>query len=153
MTTMTANEDIRFYDTCSLLLAGESLFDKEEHFIISSITFQELEKIKTSNFKDSDIKYAARLLLRLFEQYPNHYEVVIHQSFYEEPFKQKGIEINDDIKILSDALWYNNNDYTDRIIFVTNDLNLKHIASLYFGSEMIESVKEEPDNYKGFIEI
>lgn len=150
---MTTDQDVRFYDTCSLLLASENLFDKEEHFIISSVTFQELEKIKTSNFKDSDIKYAARLLLRLFEQHPNHYEVVIHQSFYEEPFKQKGIEISDDIKILSDAFWCNNNDYTDRIIFVTNDLNLKHIANLYFGNGMIESIEEEPDNYKGFGEV
>ena len=54
--------DIKFYDTCSLLLAGESLFDKEEQFVISSITFKELEHIKTASNKDTDVKYSARLL-------------------------------------------------------------------------------------------
>ena len=40
------NKDIRFYDTCSLLIGGESLFNNDEKFIVSSITFQELERIK-----------------------------------------------------------------------------------------------------------
>lgn len=38
----------RFYDTCSLLLRAENLFDNNEHFAISSITLEELENIKTS---------------------------------------------------------------------------------------------------------
>ena len=70
------NKDIRFYDTCSLLICGEGLFNNDEKFIVSSITFQELERIKTANNKDSDIKYSARLLLHLFETHPDMYEVV-----------------------------------------------------------------------------
>ena len=35
----------RFYDTCSLILKGEAAF--QEHFIISSITLEELEKLKS----------------------------------------------------------------------------------------------------------
>lgn len=30
--------DIKFYDTSSLLLAGENLFEKKEKFLISSVT-------------------------------------------------------------------------------------------------------------------
>lgn len=57
--------DIRFYDTSSLLMARESLFNTQDRFVISSITFKELEYIKTANNKDPETKYAARLLLRV----------------------------------------------------------------------------------------
>ena len=75
---LAISPDIKFYDTCSLLLAGERLFEQEEKFLVSSITFSELEHIKTSMNKDLDTKYSARLLLRLFEQYPDSYTIVIH---------------------------------------------------------------------------
>ena len=42
---MIINPDIRFYDTCSLLLKVDTLFDSEEPFVISSITLEELENI------------------------------------------------------------------------------------------------------------
>ena len=99
------NKDIRFYDTCSLLICGEGLFNNDEKFIVSSITFQELERIKTANNKDSDIKYSARLLLHLFETHPDMYEVVIHQTDFEEVVKLDTKYISEwsfmlDIKIL-----------------------------------------------------
>lgn len=150
---MTTNKDIRFYDTCSLLDAGEKIFDKEEHFLISSVTFQELERIKTANSKDADIKYTARLLLRLLAEHPDCYEMVIHKTEYEEPFKQYGVDITDDIRILSDAYFCNNCGYIDRVIFVTNDISLKHIALMFFGDQMIESIQEDPDDYMGYKEV
>ena len=39
---------IKFYDTSSLLLKVDSLFEEEEKFVISSITLEELENIKKS---------------------------------------------------------------------------------------------------------
>jgi predicted ribonuclease YlaK len=147
------NKDIRFYDTCSLLICGEGLFNNDEKFIVSSITFQELERIKTANNKDSDIKYSARLLLHLFETHPDMYEVVIHQTDFEDYIKEMCLDVTDDTRILSDAIWYNNNKRVDEVIFVTNDLSLKHIANLFFGSDMIESIPEETDNYSGYKEI
>lgn len=45
---------IKFYDTNSILIKGEALF--EEEFIISSISFEELENIKTSYYKDEYTK-------------------------------------------------------------------------------------------------
>jgi hypothetical protein len=62
-----SKSDVRFYDTCSLLIAGESLFEKEEKFLVSSISFNELEHIKTAANKDQEVKYSARLLLHLFD--------------------------------------------------------------------------------------
>ncbi len=42
--------NIKFYDTCSLLLGLDDIFN--EPFVISSITLEELEHIKTSAHKD-----------------------------------------------------------------------------------------------------
>lgn len=49
----------KIYDTNTLLLLGESVFSFT-HFLVSSITFNELERIKTANNKDNEIKYKAR---------------------------------------------------------------------------------------------
>ena len=128
------SNEIRFYDTCSLLNAGESVFDKEEKFVVSSITFKELERIKTASNKDLDVKYSARLLLHLFEEHPDMYDVVVHRLEYEEAIKEQSLDITDDTRILSDAFWYNNKVRVDETVFVTNDLSLKTIANLFFGS-------------------
>ena len=64
--------NIKFYDTSSLLLKADSIFNNEEFFLISSITLHELEYIKNASNKDPDIKYAARHLLNeLDKQFPN----------------------------------------------------------------------------------
>lgn len=143
----------RFYDTCSLLLAGESIFgENAPKFKVSSVTFKELERIKTAANKDADIKYSARLLLHLFDTFPNQYEVIIHKKEYEDRITDASIEITDDTRILSDAMWINANG-NEHIVFVTNDLSLKHIAKIFFLEEDIESVEEEVDAYTGYKEI
>lgn len=144
---MTNNLDIRFYDTCSLLLAGESLFESNEKFLLSSITIQELKRIKDSVNKDADTKYSARLALKLLDENPDKYEIIWHTDVNRDDFP---MHIDDDIRILSDAYVTNNTEYIDRVIFVTNDISLKTIANHYFGDGMIESVVEETDDYKGF---
>ena len=150
---MTIAKSIKFYDTCSLLLAGEALFEQEEKFVISSITFKELERIKTATNKDPDTKYTARLLLHLFDNYPNKYDVVIHKTEYETDILSKSLDLNDDTRILSDAIYYDRAIRPDEVVFVTNDLSLKHIANLFFGKDSIESIPEETDNYVGYTEI
>lgn len=153
---MMMNKDLRFptdryfYDTCSLIVAGESLFETNEPFLISSITLKELERIKTASNKDIDVKYSARLLLHNFEQYPDKYEVIPHKVDYEKRITNMGFDLTDDTRILSDALHC---DEQDDIVFVTNDLSLKHIAGCFFGDGMIESIPEEIDNYTGYIEV
>lgn len=54
--------DYKFYDTSSLLLKADNLFETDEKFAISSITLSELENIKTSSHKDQEVKCAARHL-------------------------------------------------------------------------------------------
>ena len=56
-----------FYDTCALLNMGESAFD--ENFFISVYTLGELESIKTSRTKDESVRYRARRMAKLLDEY------------------------------------------------------------------------------------
>ena len=67
---------VKFYDTSSLLKIGDKLFD-EGRFVISSITLDELENIKTSSNKDADVKYSARKLLREMDEHMNDFDIVM----------------------------------------------------------------------------
>jgi hypothetical protein len=66
---------IKFYDTSSLLLKVDSLFEEKERFAISSITLEELEHIKTAANKDADIKYAARKLTHILDNHMGDYNI------------------------------------------------------------------------------
>jgi predicted ribonuclease YlaK len=148
------NNTYNFYDTCSLLIKANTLFEEEENVVISSVTLQELEEIKTNRNKTPDIKFAARKLLHTFELNPKRYEVVIFREDMLAPFHEKALEVNNDIRILSCAYWYDNNVHPDCVKFITNDLALKHIASLFFGSDSIGSIdKDIDDEYCGFVDI
>ena len=150
---MKPTADIEFYDTSSLLLIGEKLFENKRKFIISSITLQELENIKNSSNKSPEIKYGARLILKLLNENPDKYDVVAHKESREAIISNAGFAIDNDTKILSDVIWYNNIVAIDRVIFVTNDLSLKVIANHFLGDKMIKSVAEEEDSYTGYMDL
>ena len=144
----------KFYDTCSLLLKIDTLLDETDPIVISSVTLNELENIKTSNNKDADIKYAARRLLHLLAEHPEAYEVHIFNINMLEPINEHGLAITDDTKILATAIDYDRTQHPDETIFVTNDLALFNIANLFFGTDSIERVNEiETDDYDGYIEV
>lgn len=143
---------MKFYDTCSLLKKVENLFD-EETFVISSITIQELEKIKVSNNKDPDIKFIARKLLHLLEENEDKYIIHIFTSDMLELLDNYNLSASDDIKILATALDFKSSAKID-LIFVTDDLVLKNIAKLFFKKDCIQSIGNSyDDKYKGYKEI
>ena len=142
--------NIKFYDTSSLLLKIDTLFEENEYFCISSITLHELEYIKNSFNKDPDIKYSARQLLNELEKHYGEYNIVLYKDEYSKYIKQ--YELNNDLKILACAYEYSKNRPVDNIIFITNDLCLKHIAHIYFGDK-VSSVVDEKDTYKGYKEV
>ena len=137
----------KFYDTSSLLAIGEAAF--KECFAISSITLKELERIKTASNKDPDIKYAARQLLRLFND-EDCYTICIHTLDIEDPIREANIDITDDTRILSDAISFNSK---IPIVFITNDLSLKAIASLFLPNSQISSLTLDDDEYLGYQDI
>ena len=144
---------MKFYDTCSLLKKVDNPFD-EGTFLISSITLNELEVIKTSNSKDPDIKFAARKILHLLDEHPEVYDVVIFTTNMLDAFEQKCLDITNDVRILASAWSYDQQHPEEEIIFVTNDLALKNIAGLFFEKERIQSVAENfSDSYSGYADI
>ena len=138
--------DYKFYDTCALLDKGVDAF--QEKVVISSITLQELENIKTSNRKDETTKFAARQILHALNEH--EHEVHIFKPHMLDKFAD--FEETNDIKILATAFDYDYNVHPDETIFVTNDLALKAIANLYFGEDSIQSVGENLDEYTGYQE-
>lgn len=138
----------KFYDTCSLLNCISDLVDKEEHFVISSITLEELENIKTSIKKDADTKFKARKTTRLLENYP-HYEVQIYNTLMDETILFHNLCLNNDSKILVCADTYQKKSQ-EEIIFVTDDLNLNLLAQTIFKFKTSKSLKGEV--YNGYVE-
>lgn len=145
----------KFYDTCSLLLAGARIFNnKNEKPVISSITIQELEDIKSSNRKDEKIKYLARQVVRSLTEHKGEYDLHIFETYMLDPIYGKGdFDVNNDLRILATAFDYDYYKHPDETVFVTNDLVLKHIANMFFGEDSIESVEEEQEDYSGYKEI
>lgn len=144
-----------FYDTSSLLILRDKLFGDDYHkFAISSITLQELESIKVSEKKDSEIKFMARKLLSLLNEHFNDFDLIIYKPEMLNPIKEKSLEINNDMKILACAIYYDCYFHPDETIFVTNDTNLRAFANLFFGEDSIEMVGYvKEDKYKGYIDV
>ena len=137
-----------FYDTCALLEAQQTIFENEEDkVLISNITINELEDIKTSSRKDEETKYAARRLLHLLNKNEDKYEVVIYQSHWDETLTHKNMPINNDSKIIISAYFYE-----EPVTFVTSDLACKTIAkSIGLNTQFL--LDEEEDDYTGYKEV
>lgn len=142
--------DYKFYDTSSLLLKADSLFETDEKFAISSITLSELESIKTSSHKDQEVKCAARHLLKELDK--GGYDIIIYKPEFDWPINEMGLELNNDAKILACGLEYDRL-HPQEVQFVTNDLALKTIARLFFGDKVISVIEDQADDYTGYIDV
>lgn len=139
------------YDTCSLLEQAGHLFDSDEFtLVISSITLEELENIKTSSNKDPDVKYAARKVLTDMDEHYGAFEIVLYNDSYGDMMMRDGISLSNDAKIIACARHFAAKHPQDEVIFVTNDLICRHIASMYF---ITEKVIEEDYDYDGYKEV
>ena len=147
----TIKENVYFYDTNAVLELQNKIFD--QHFYISSVTLEELEKIKTSSRHDETVKYKARKILHLLDEYTDKYDVVMYQNVIGDIINEKLIEITPDSKIVACCSFIQNLIPCDQqLVFCTNDIACKMIASKIFGLH-VESVGENKlDEYKGFIE-
>lgn len=142
---------IKFYDT-SALLSKEKFDPENELYVISIITLQELENIKSSATSDEELKYRARRFIRYFEEHPDDFQV--HME-YDEKLK------SNDEKILSGAynysLQHRNEESIKRYwsyVFVTNDLAMKCLAK-YKWLKQVPVISEIPevDLYTGYKDV
>lgn len=138
-----------FYDTCSLLNELHGAFDNK--FLISSITLKELENIKTSAYKDPDVKFRARKLIHLLAENEDKYEVI---PFVWEDLLDcyETLSDNNDSRIILTALMISQERPEDNIIFYTQDLCCYHIAKSVSGNDLeVKYLKENIDSeYTGF---
>lgn len=142
----------KFYDTCSLLVKASYLTEKDfSNMIISSITLDELENIKTSFHKDAEVKFSARKVLGLLDKYYGTYTIITYYENYLKGILSDFTETND-IKIISCALQWQKLYPTDELIFITNDISCKNIAHLA-GLKKVEAVNEEDFDYDGYQEV
>ena len=115
-----------FYDTCALLNELHKAFETNIPFVISNITLKELEQIKTSNFKDSEIKFRARRLIHLLDANEDKYEVVDYCKAWDNELQNYEIlSDNNDSKIIFSAI---KKSQDNPIIFVTEDICCKRLA-------------------------
>ena len=143
----------KFYDTCSLLVkAGYLTKEDFETMIISSSTLDELENIKSSFHKDAEVKFAARKVLGLLDQYYGTYTIMTYYNDYIQKNILSDFTETNDVKIISCALQWQRCYPKDELIFVTNDISCKNIAHLA-GLKNVESVNEEEFDYDGYQEV
>ena len=144
----------KFYDTCSLLLKASHLWDEDSTMVISSITLEELEHIKTAANKDPDVKFAARKVVHELDEHYGEYKVVLWNLGLMEMLTEAQLPITEDSKIITCAKWFQEQLHPeeDEIVFVTNDLCCKHIARSHLNMP-IESFIEEAYEYDGYKEV
>lgn len=140
---------INFYDTSSLLLKVDSLFEENVPFAISSITLDELENIKTSSNKDQEVKYAARKLLHMMDENIEKVNIVIYKEKMLAPILDADLSVTNDSKILACAIDYAKG---EKVCFYTNDLALKTIARIFF-EDVLSINEEKEDDYTGFLDV
>ena len=143
----------KFYDTCSLLLKADHLWDEGITMVISSITLEELENIKTSANKDPDIKFAARKIVKELNDHFGEYCVQIWSNDLMEDLTNSHLPLNNDSKIIICAQNYLSLiEPEDEFSFVTNDICCKQLAHLVLNCPL-ESYEEEKYDYDGYEEI
>ena len=144
----------KFYDTCSLILKANHLWDdKDSIMVISTITLEELEHIKTSANKDPDIKFSARKVVFELDQHYGEYKVIIWNNTMLDLMGSHQLPLTEDNKIIACAEWFQKQlGQDDEMVFVTNDLCCKHIARSILHIP-VESFIEENYDYDGYKEV
>lgn len=141
---------MKFYDTNALLELQEEVL--AEPFVISSVTLEELESIKTNKNKTEETRYKARKIVHILDENRDKYDVIIYTDSTSQILNRYAIEVTNDSKICACAKEWKklNSSRDDDIIFVTNDLCCRLIAEEIFGLKVVKAVSSNMDMYKGY---
>ena len=142
-----------FLDTNALLNLGEGAF--KERFVISQKTLEEIENIKTSSHKDGEIKYKARRVAHLLDEYDDKYTVIAYCEEIKSIVSSYYLDETPDNIILASACYYNKE--INPVLVCTDDLNCKFISRNIFhlttkGTNEINLVKNIGE-YIGYKDI
>lgn len=148
-------ETTYFYDTCALLNVGGEAF--KHPFIVSPVTLEELDHIKTSANKDEITKELQRNVSRLLKQNKGKYQVVSPtlyddiNSIREEFHVQ---ETNDNL-IIASVVYVIRTHMAENIVFCTDDINANLIASTVFDIPTVgsDAILGELEDYTGYKDV
>ena len=143
---------MKFLDTNVLLEDFERY--TSEPFLISSVTLQELENIKTNRNKTEDIRAAARKAIRWLAENHEKYEVIQYCDAVYDQLSEWGCAWCDDIpdyRICGTAYLAQKVKY-ENVVFVTHDLSCRNIAANIFGLN-VEWFDGHDEIYKGYKKI
>lgn len=131
------------------------MVDKEELVLLSSVTLQELEDIKTSGKKSEEVRYQARQAVRWLEENPIKYRVIMYDiaAIKEQTAMYHGLEDTNDIRILTCAAYAWKFCGYENLMFVSNDILARLIAKKYFELPAEPAVTTPADNYSGYKEV
>lgn len=139
-----------FYDTCSLLNNYTAIFKNisSSPFVMSNITFKELEEIKESKHKDDDVKFKARRVCQLLNFYYGKYVIVNYNKDWDELYLNSNPILldNNDSRIVISAYVYS---FKQDIIFMGDDINCNNIART-LGLSTKTFISKEDNNYTGY---
>ena len=142
-----------FYDTCSLLDDYQKVFKDiiDNPFVISNITFTELEQIKDSRHKDDDIKYKARQVSNLLCSSYGKYKIVNYNKDWDETYLHTNPILldNNDSRILISAYVYQNEN--PDVIFTTKDISCYNLAKAIGVTVLQQSSTIKTDSYCGYV--
>ena len=141
-----------FLDTNALLNLGENAF--KERFIIAQKTLEEIENIKISSNKDSEIKYKARNIARLLDINERGYDIIAYSPEIKKIIDDHFLSETPDNIILASAYYYNLN---EPVLVCSDDLNCKFISRNIFGltTKGINEINlvKNLDEYKGYKDV
>ena len=132
----------KFYDTSSVLEGYSDL----HNVIISSITLEELENIKTSRNKDEEIKFKARKAVR------NIIKHGVEVLFYNDYCIDNDIYTTNDEMIIATCANYAKG-VLEEVVFYSEDLLCRLIAERKFKLKVAALEETEKQFYKGYILI
>lgn len=138
---------ISFLDTSSLLEMTQQQY-RDHYVVISTTVLSELEELKNHPVTG----YKARRAIKYIQDNPPE-DIWIFNNSMLQPIIEKDLPINNDMKILAAAIDYERTEQPDNVQFYTNDISLKNIANLFFGSADIKSIQQPQDDYKGYKEV
>ena len=140
-----------FYDTCSLLNNYTVIFKDiaSSPFVMSNISLIELEEIKTSKFKDDDIKFKAKKVSQLLNFYYGQYTIVNYEKDWDSVYIEPNPILldNNDSKIVVCAYHYAET-HPDTT-FVTDDVNCNNI-SRSLGLSTNNLINKREQSYTGY---
>lgn len=120
----------------------------KEKFYISDETLREIENIKTSSRKDSEVKYKARRVARLLDQNHDQYSVVNYNFEMEEQLLKFELNPNNpDNRIVFCAYLLSQ---SKDIEFISDDLSCKNIARKIFNLPVHGITEPTNEIYKGY---